>query len=198
MTATIKGTLKDPLDEEKQNEISKQIVLAEACMLRVMNFDFNFPLPYNYLHLYSYHIYPNTPALYNLSLAVLNDLIGSRAPLLYHARVLAVSALLVAANLNKAPLMSDSKFAKNKNWLSLKTPSLSLNDSEYYKDLSDDKYMELPWFKRIHPDLILEDIESTLLLISRCRKHNKGIVQNLFSQYQTLISILTTSTVTLR
>jgi hypothetical protein len=162
MTATIKGTLREALDEDKQNEISKQIVLAEARMLKVINFDFNIALPYDYLQWYSARLYPNTPAVHNLSLAILNDLVGSRAPLLYHARMLAVAGLLLAANLLKLPLMSDNKFAKSKNWLTLKAPPLSLDDSGYYKEFSDDKFMELPWFKRIHPDLTLEDIEGTL------------------------------------
>ena len=161
MTSNIKGTLRTPLDEEKLKEITNQILVAEARVLKVVNFDFNFPIPYPYLRCYTDLLYPKMTALHNLALAIVNDFISTKAPLIYHARTLAISAMLMAANLLKMTLISDSKFSSHKNWLQLKKTCLKLphDNINLYEDTNEDKYMSLPWYKRIHPKLTIDEIE---------------------------------------
>ena len=98
MGATIKGTLREPLDAQKVEEITKLVLVAEARLIKAIDFDFNFLLPYNYLSHFSEAFYPDTPSVGNFALAMLNDSIGSKAPLIYHSRTLAIAAILLTAN----------------------------------------------------------------------------------------------------
>ena len=161
MCSTIKGSLRSPLDGNKVNEISRLILTAEARIVKVIDYDFNFPLPHPYLKHYADIFYPDSPSVYNFSLAILNDLIGSKMPLLFHGRTIALTSLLLGANYLQIPPLSDQRMDRSEHWLQLKKNQARflIDEEEYYKQKSNEEYMRLEWVKRIHPDLSIEEIK---------------------------------------
>lgn len=166
MYSTIKGILRSPLDGDKVNEISQLILAAEGRIVKAIDYDFNFPLPHAYLKHYVDVFYSTSPSVFNFSSAVLNDLIGTKLPLIFHGRTIALVSLLLGSNYLQVMTIDNPKILQDtERWLELRKlpPSLLLEEVNYHLNTSDEEYLALPWFKRIHPDLTLDEIKGNFL-----------------------------------
>ncbi len=194
MKYIILGTLKPTLEQNDVDEISKLVVVAESKILRTINYDFNFQLPYSYLTHYCETFYPGTSgafpgvdssAVHNLALAMVNDCIATVAPLMYHARTVALACVLMAANYLELPAISDEKYYRPDNWLKFKMSPLKLplETEIFYSNLSETEYLAIPWYRRVHPGLSLQEIEGIIVSIKALFVGAMRCVHTLYQTY---------------
>ena len=165
------GTVVPPLGIKEMAEVKNKISIAEAKLLRTIEFNFNIPLPYSYLNFYISTLYPgNYIYIYiyieeqlkmkQVCTGIVNDVFLTTIPLRSSPRALSISCIIIGAILLGMPPLYD-KYFREDDWMNVKNSSImeiQIGEENMFMELTEEDYLAKTWTDRVHPTLKLEDI----------------------------------------
>jgi hypothetical protein len=161
--------------------VKDKIFIAEMAVLKTMNFQISFNLPYEFIFIYSAILYPeNENDMLKYAFRIANDSFFTYANLLYKNYVVALSSIIISAKFLGIPCVFDKNFKNidkmkafsnppcneeefNKKVLNFENKTFNLPDIQ---DSNNGSYFDiLEFHKKLHPYLELNDLYECVDLI---------------------------------